>query len=131
MVEEQLRILANLANSDNNVDEREMSLMIKIGEAHGMVEEEIKAIVNNPGEVGDLKSLSEDEKFEFLYSLVQLMKVDNEIFNEEVLYCQEIALKLGYELGAVMEIYPHVHKNIVIPNEKKQLKKRIRSFLNP
>lgn len=129
MVKEQLKILAGLANSDNNIHEREMNLMIKIGEAHGMEHDEIMQIIENPGTVGDLGSLSDDDKFEFLYSLVQLMKVDDEVFNEEVLYCQEIAMKLGYEFGAIMELYPHVHKNMVIPSEKKMLKKKLMSFL--
>ncbi|MEO9965774.1 MAG: TerB family tellurite resistance protein [Reichenbachiella sp.] len=129
MVEEQLKALAQLANSDDNVDERELRLIFRIGEAHGMSRDEIQQIVDDPGQLGDLKSLSEDDKFEFLYSIIQLMKIDDEIFNEEVLYCQKIATKLGYGLGAVMEMYPLVHKNIVLRAEKQQLKRKIQQFL--
>jgi len=129
MVKEQLKALAQLANSDGEIDERELRLIFRIGEAHGMDREGIQQIIDNPGQLGDLKSLDDDDKFEFLYSIIQLMKIDDEIYNEEVLYCQKIAMKLGYGLGAVMEMYPHVHKNIVIREEKLQLKKKVSEFL--
>jgi len=129
MVKEQLKALAQLANSDGDIDERELRLINRIGEAHGTSQEEIQKIIDNPGQLGDLKALSEDDKFEFLFSIIQLMKIDDEIYNEEVLYCQQIAMKLGYGLGAVMEMYPHVHKNVVIHKEKLRLKKRVSEFL--
>lgn len=129
MVKEQLKALAQLANSDGDIDERELRLINRIGEAHGMSVEAIKEIIDQPGQLGDLTSLSEDDKFEFLYSIIQLMKIDDEVYNEEVLFCQQIAAKLGYGLGAVMEMYPLVHKNLVIRSEKLALKKRIQKFL--
>ncbi|MEP2023046.1 MAG: TerB family tellurite resistance protein [Reichenbachiella sp.] len=129
MVREQLKALAQLANSDGDIDERELKLILRIGEAHGMDQSEIQNIIDDPGNLGDLKTLDEDDKFEFLYSIIQLMKIDDEIYNEEVLFCQQIAMKLGYGLGAVMEMYPHVHKNVVIRKEKLQLKKKISAFL--
>ncbi|WP_420580403.1 TerB family tellurite resistance protein [Reichenbachiella sp.] len=129
MVKEQLKALAQLANSDGDMDERELRLIHRIGEAHGMKRDGIQQIIDSPGQLGDLKALDEDDKFEFLYSIIQLMKIDDEIYNEEVLYCQKIAMKLGYGLGAVMEMYPHVHKNIVIREEKLQLKKKVSEFL--
>lgn len=129
MVEEQLKALAQLANSDDNIDDRELNLIFRIGEAHGMSKEKIQGIIDNPGQLGDLKSLDDDDKFEFLYSIIQLMKIDDEIFNEEVLYCQKIATKLGYGLGAIMEMYPLVHKNVTIRAEKLQLKRKIQHFL--
>lgn len=129
MVREQLKALAQLANSDGEIDERELRLIHRIGEAHGMRLDQIDEIISKPDQLGDLKALDEDDKFEFLYSIIQLMKIDDEIYNEEVLYCQKIAMKLGYGLGAVMEMYPHVHKNVVIREEKLQLKKKVSEFL--
>lgn len=129
MVKEQLKALAQLANSDDNIDERELRLIFRIGEAHSMSKDEIQQIIDDPGQLGDLQSLDDDDKFEFLYSIIQLMKIDDEIFNEEVLYCQKIATKLGYGLGAIMEMYPLVHKNVVIRSEKLQLKRKIQQFL--
>lgn len=129
MIKKQLIALVQLAKSDDNIDERELKLIFRIGEAHGLEKSEIQEIIDHPGSLGDLKGLSEDDKFEFLFSVIQLMKVDDEIFNEEVLFCQSIADKLGYGLGAVMEMYPHVHKNLVLRNEKMNLKRKVSHFL--
>jgi uncharacterized tellurite resistance protein B-like protein len=129
MIKKQIIALTQLAGSDGDIDERELKLIFRIGEAHGMDSKDIQHIIDKPGKLGDLKGLSEDEKFEFLYSVIQLMKIDDEIFNEEVLFCQAIAEKLGYGLGAVMEMYPLVHKNLVIRSEKLQLKRKVSQFL--
>jgi hypothetical protein len=76
--------------------------------------------------------LDEEERFELLYDVVQLMKIDNKIFNEEILYCQQIAMKLGYPLEAIMELYPHVNTriNLSVPGEKAALKKKLNKILN-
>lgn len=129
MVKEQLKALAQLANSDGEIDERELRLIHRIGEAHGMKLDQIQEIIDHPEHLGDLAALDDDDKFEFLYSIIQLMKIDDEIYNEEVLFCQKIAMKLGYGLGAVMEMYPHVHKNLVLREEKLKLKKKVSAFL--
>lgn len=129
MIKKQLTALVNLAKSDDNIDERELTLIFRIGMAHRMSREDIQKIVDNPGKLDNVRDLHPDEKFEFLYSIIQLMKIDDEIFNEEVEYCNMIADKLGYTYGAVMEMYPLVHKNLVIKEEKKALQKKLVSFL--
>ena len=54
MFTKQLKVLAILANSDGEIDEREMILMEKIGKAHDMTIDEIHEAINNPGEGRDL-----------------------------------------------------------------------------
>lgn len=129
MVQQQLTALVLLAKSDENMDDSELSLIYRIGRAHRLEDEEIQEIIDKPGSIGSLDELSEDEKFEFLFSIIQLMKADNEIFNAEVDYCNQIAVKLGYGMGAVMEMYPHVHKNLVIKKDKDNLKKKVSKYL--
>ena len=129
MVREQLVALTLLAKSDDTIDETERNLIFRIGRANRLEDEEIEEIIDNPGSLGSLDNLSPDEKFEFLFSIIQLMKADDEIFNAEVDYCNQIAVKLGYNMGAVMEMYPHVHKNLVIKKDKDMLRKRVNGFL--
>ena len=81
MFTKQLKVLAILANSDGEIDEREMILMEKIGKAHDMTIDEINEAINNPGEGRDLSELNEDENFELLYDVIQLMKIDQKIYN--------------------------------------------------
>ncbi|WP_109833075.1 tellurite resistance TerB family protein [Reichenbachiella versicolor] len=129
MVRQQLSALAQLAKSDDKIDEAELNVIFRVGRANHLDDKEIQEIIDHPGSIGDLNSLSEDEKFEFLFSVIQLMKADDEIFNAEIDYCNQIAVKLGYGMGAVMEMYPHVHKNLVIKREKDSLRKKVRIFL--
>ena len=132
MFTKQLRVLATLANADGNIDETELKLMEKIGKAHDMSIDEIHHAINSPEKVEELSELDDNQRFELLYSKVQLMKIDNKIFNEEILYCQEIAMKLGYPFEAIMEIYPHVNTriNLSVPGEKAALKRKLDKILN-
>ena len=130
MVREQLTALTLLSKSDEEMDESEVNLIFRIGRANRLDDEEIQGIIDNPGNLGPLDDLTPDEKFEFLFSIIQLMKADDEIFNAEVDYCNQIAVKLGYGMGAVMEMYPHVHKNLVIKKDKDMLRKRVNEYLN-
>ncbi|MFY0627677.1 MAG: TerB family tellurite resistance protein [Reichenbachiella sp.] len=129
MVIEQLTALTLLAKSDETIDESELNLIFRVGRANKMEDSEIQGIIDNPGTLGSLDDLTADEKFEFLFSIIQLMKADDEIFNAEIDYCNQIAVKLGYGMGAVMEMYPHVHKNLVIKKEKDLLRNKVRAFL--
>ena len=127
MILKQLNVLATLAAADGDVDQTEIDLIHKIGKSHGLEKDEIDGIIANPVDVADLTDLDENEKFDLLYWVIQLTKIDHKVFNEELLYTQQVASKLGYPLEAVMELYPHVntHLNLSIPGEKAALKKKL------
>lgn len=120
-----LSILIELAYRDGEIDEREHRLIHQIGEAHGILQEEIVDLIDNPPKI-DYDQLSNDERFEMLYNLVRLMKVDGKIFDEEILYCLDVAKRLGYPMEAVMELYGLVHANLKLTSEINILKKKYR-----
>ena len=129
MIDQQLKLLTRLAGSDGTIDETELKLIKNLGSIHGLGDEEVNEIINSPqGEI-DYQNLTEDERFDYLYNLVHLMKVDGEVYNQEIEYCEGIATKLGYRLAAVYEIYPHVHPGVKIPGEIKKLRKSVSKFL--
>ncbi|MEQ6119915.1 TerB family tellurite resistance protein [Reichenbachiella sp. MALMAid0571] len=132
MFTKQLKVLAILANADGEVNDMEIQLMEKIGKANGMSLDEIHEAIESPDKEIDLDDLNEDDKFDLLHDVIQLMKIDSKIYNEEILYCQNIAAKLGFPLEAVMEIYPHVNTriNLSVPREKEALKKKLYEILN-
>ncbi len=130
MFDQQLKILAQLAASDGVIDEEERKLIENVGLAHGLSHEEIEASISSPIDEVNLKNLSADEKFDYLYNLVHLMKIDGEVYNQEIEFCQGIAQKLGYQLAAIYELYPHVHPRVKIPSEIKALKQKVNTFLN-
>lgn len=118
-----LSILIELAIRDGEIDDRENKLIHQIGEAHGFENEEIQVMIKNPPTI-DYAQLSEDERFEMLYNLVRLMKVDGKIFDEEIMYCLDVAKKLNYPLEAVMELYGLVHANLKLTSEINKLKRK-------
>ncbi len=118
-----LAILIELANRDGNIDETERKLIYQIGAAHNHSEEEIEEIINNTPTI-DYDLLSNDERFEMLYDLVRLMKVDGKIFDEEILYCLDVARRLDYPMEAIMELYGLVHANLKLTTEIKLLKRK-------
>ena len=121
-----LAILIELANRDGEIDESELKLIRQIGHAHNHTEDEINEIINNSPTI-DYNKLTSDERFEMLYDLVRLMKVDGKIFDEEILYCLDVARKLGYPMEAVMELYGLVHANLKLTSEIRILRKKYSS----
>lgn len=121
-----LAILIELANRDGEIDASERRLIHQIGQAHDHDEEEINELIKNTPAINYGK-LSNDERFEMLYDLVRLMKVDGKIFDEEILYCLDVARKLGYPMEAVMELYGLVHANLKLTSEIRIIKRKYSS----
>ena len=63
----ELNVLINLAASDKSVADREAKLIHLIGKANGFSKDEIDTMLSNPQPIGDISSLTPDEKFEHLY----------------------------------------------------------------
>ena len=129
MVKEQLNVLINLAASDNKVDEKEARLISIIGKANGIPEDEIHEMMKNPQPIGDLSSLTPDQKFEHLYHIVQLMKVDGQVFKSEIVFCEQVAERLGYKKGVVAELSSKIYSDPTITTDRDYLRKRAAKYL--
>lgn len=129
MIKEQLNILINLAASDMTVGEKEAKIILMIGKANGLSKDEIEEMMKAPKPVGDLGRFSEDQKFENLYHLIQLMKADGQVFKSEISFCEEIAEKLGYKKGVVAELSSRIYSDPTITSDRTLLIERARKFL--
>ena len=129
MITQQLNILINLAASDNKVAENEAKVIHMIGKSNGIPKDEIDKMLQTPQAIGDLSSLSEDQKFENLYYLIQLMKSDGQVFKSEVHFCEQIAEKLGYKKGVVGELSSRIYSDPTITADRNMLMERARKFL--
>ena len=125
----ELNVLINLAASDKNVAERESKLIHLIGQANGISKEEVNQMLKNPQPIHNSSSLTPDEKFEHLYNLIQLMKMDGQVFRSEVVFCEHIAEKLGYKKGVVGEMSQHVYSDPSITSDREMLKRKVEKFL--
>ena len=52
-------------------------------------------MLKTPKPIGNLDTLTEDQKFESLYYLIQLMKSDGQVFKSEISFCEKNAEKLA------------------------------------
>ena len=129
MIKEQLNVLINLAASDNKVAEKESKVIHMIGKANGMTKEEVDAMLKKPLPIGNLSALTEDQKFENLYHLIQLMKSDGQVFKSEIHFCEHVAEKLGYKKGVVAELSARIYSDPTITADRKMLIDRAHKFL--
>jgi uncharacterized tellurite resistance protein B-like protein len=129
MIKEQLNVLINLAASDNAVAEKEAKVIHMIAKANGIPKEEVDAMMKKPQPIGNLSAFSEDQKFENLYHLIQLMKSDGQVFKSEIHFCEQVAEKLGYKKGVVAELSSRIYSDPTITADRKMLMDRAHKFL--
>src|SRR5258706_11663480 len=129
MIKEQLNVLINLAASDNTVAEKEAKTIHVIAKANGIPKEEVDAMLKKPQPIGDLSSFTEDQKFENLYHLIQLMKSDGQVFKSEINFCETVAEKLGYKKGVVAELSARIYSDPTITADRKMLMERAHKYL--
>lgn len=125
----ELNVLINLAVSDKSVEDRESKLIQLIGQANGISKDEINQMLKSPQPIHDSSSLTPDQKFEHLYNLIQLMKMDGQVFRSEIVFCEQIAEKLGFKKAVVAEISQHVYSDPSITSDRDMVKKKAEKYL--
>lgn len=129
MIKEQLNILINLAASDQSIVEKEAKAIHIIGKASGFSREEVDEMMKHPKPIGNLSGLTEDQKFENLYHLIQMMKSDGQVFKSEIHFCEHIAEKLGYKKQVVAELSSKIYSDPSITTDRKAMMARAHKFL--
>jgi hypothetical protein len=121
--------MIQLAISDNVLAEREEKLIFNLGRLHGISETEIKELIKKPEPIDPVEALSNDEKFQYLYSVIQMMKVDRQIFKSEIEFCKDLANKLGFRKGVVAELSSKIYSDPIITADRDALKKSAFKYL--
>ncbi len=130
MIKEQLNVLIQLAASDSQVAEKEAKLIHMIGVSNGIPKEDVEEMLKNPSRpIGNLGTLTDDQKFEYLYQVVQMMKIDGQVFKSEIVFCEDIALRLGYKKGVIAELSSRIYSDPSITSDRDDLKRRAQKFL--
>ncbi len=124
-----LNILVQLARIDGVVVKQEIDLINQVGRANSMSDEEITQCFDEPGDVGSLSHLSDDEKYEYIYRIVQLMKIDGRLYEDEIKFCAKMASKLGYKEDVLFELILKIHSDPDLSADKNTLKDKIQTFL--
>lgn len=126
---QQLRLLINLARIDGEVAKKERQYIINIGQANHLMVAEILPLFSDEFPVMVPAHLSSGEKFEVILHLVQLMKIDDKLYREEMKYCAEVAARLGYKKEVLFELILKVKTVEMAKGELEALRKLTASYL--
>jgi uncharacterized tellurite resistance protein B-like protein len=111
---EQLKLLVNLSLADGEMSEKEKQYITLFYGAHEII-------------IPD--GLTYDQRFDYAFSLVQLMMVDNTAFQPEIDFCKEVISKLGYKPEAVDLLFHALKNSASLPDDKEKLKKQVEPFM--
>lgn len=125
----QLKLLINLARIDGEVADHEKKYISNIGLANRVPMDEITPLFDLDHEVIVPAGLTPDDRFNYIFSLVQLMKIDERLYKDEIRYCSEVASKLGYSQSVMFELMLHV-RSVMEANELEALKQLTTKYLN-
>ncbi len=128
-----LRMLVRVALSDQNFTAIEKGLIFSIGKAHRVREEEIQSVIDEElsqkGGNLEFQALSFEEKFGYIYDIIQLMKIDNEVYLSEIRYCEQMAEKLGFNKKVVKKISSRIYGDPSITSNRDALMKEAKKYL--
>ncbi len=126
---QQLRLLINLARTDGTLDEKERQFIITIGQANHLLVAEILPLFSNAEEPVIPSGMTTEEKFDCIFSLIQLMKIDEKIYQNEIQYCARVASALGYRQEVLVELMLKTKVAAMEKDEIEALKKLTATYL--
>ena len=129
-IQSQLSALIQLANIDGEFAGEEKTMIMMIGKANGLTEEGIMALVANPIPLPPLSTMSDEDRFEYLYNIVQLMKIDSQVYLSEIKYCEELAEKIGYKKSVISALSSRIFSDPGITSNREALKKAVQKYQN-
>jgi uncharacterized tellurite resistance protein B-like protein len=124
-----MKLLINLAKADGQVADKEKNYLINIGRANGIYPDEIYPLFTQSHEVLVPADMNDDQKFDLIFTLIQLMKLDERMYREEIAFCGQVASRLGYNKQAMFELLSQVRSAGMDASEMDSLKQLTQNFL--
>ncbi|MDI9355764.1 MAG: hypothetical protein QM536_01905 [Chitinophagaceae bacterium] len=104
-----INILIQLAKIDGIISQEEIDMIMRLGKLNNLSDEEINLLFDRIDDTKNVVNLSDDEKFNMLYNLVQMMKVDGILFPEEMEFCAKISQNMGYTKQALYFLITNIN----------------------
>lgn len=101
VTKKQLNILIQLAEADKHFAKIEREMIFKIANDRNFPEQIVNDLIRNPEPIDSLGALSPDQKFDYLMSCIELIFIDQNVFESEVIFCKNIAIKLGFKKAVI------------------------------
>ena len=101
ITEKKLNILIQLAEADKHFATAEREMIVRIAKERNFPEEAVNGLIRSPKPIDSLGALSQDQKFDYLISCIELIYADHKIFESELIFVKSIAIKLGFKKSVV------------------------------
>ncbi len=115
VLKKKLSILIHLAGVDNDFAKVEKSFIEEICSRNGVSHKEFEELMQNPDPIGSLGALSYKQVVEYMSDSLSLMIIDNKIRQSEVLLCEDIGLRLGFQKKSIDETIEKLKDNTALP----------------
>jgi uncharacterized membrane protein YebE (DUF533 family) len=127
-IKAQLSTLVQLASADGEFSGDERQMIYMIGKANNIKEEEIDDLVSNPIPMPSVSTMTDEDKFDYLYNIVQLMKIDSQVYLSEIKYCEDIAEKLGFNKKVIGALSKQIYSDPSITSNVDSLRKAVKKY---
>ena len=127
-IRSQLSALISLAKIDGDFAGEEKNLIFMIGKANGVNEKQVLELIDHPEPLPALSTMTEEDRFEYLYNIVQLMKIDSQVYLSEIKFCEELAEKLGFKKSVISVLSAKVFSDPMITSDRESLKKAVKKY---
>ena len=124
-----LKLLVSLAKVDNELVEKERAYILNIAKANGFSEQHLNSLLNETHTLTVPSDLDNHEKFNYIFTLVQLMKIDEKLYSSEIKYCAQVASRLGYDEQVMFELMLNVNNASMSDDEIEALRKLTEKYL--
>ncbi len=99
-----IKNLIEVAEADGHFAQVEKELLKSIAKRNGFNEKQISEIHKNLEEIKLVIPEDSKSRFHRFYDLIHMMSIDNEIHDEELKLCSQLALRFGYHRDNVEDL---------------------------
>lgn len=129
ILKKKINILVQLAAVDGSFVQKEKSLIKDICDRNGISKAELNEIMVSPEPIGSLGALSYLTIVEYMTEALLLMLVDGKVLQSEVLFCEDIGLRLGFTKASVDGLIDQIRQQVDI--DEASLKKLVAALPHP
>jgi len=126
----QLNLLIHLAMVDGEVSDQERQMITQIAEKNNFDSFDLETMFRYPKPMESFGALSNDAKFDYLYQVVRLMNIDDDMDKRELLFCQDMAMRLGYRKEVIDELWEALVNDSELQMDREALKTKVQRY-NP
>ncbi len=114
VLRKKINILIHLAGADGHFDDKERAFIYNICLRHGVELDVIGDLIAEPESIGSLGALSHATAVDYLTESILLMLIDGKVLPSEVLFCQDMGLRLGFPKLAIDKLIEEIKEEFGI-----------------